>query len=312
MITVHYKPFESLRPVHLAALVGVEAGLSMADLAKTFGLPPLVLQHAVEDLSDWEMLSFQGDRVQLQSRGSRCVSVWTTTKQRGYWEFPDPVDWELDKGTFFFRRPLEKLGEAGFNPETGGSISLKKATEVQRTYLTEKKRLEVEILKESVAARIAADCQSGEIPEDAIYSLLCRAKTRLHLNQICRMVESAIAGSHSDEARPNGWESKARKIMAKARNKAERAIRDEQRVMQPVQEILLATWLSKRKGLLQELSDEDPCSILLRSDASSSPQTKKAPAKRTWTEANLRQEHAVGEWDSVLNGLKGIVKDLFK
>tara|TARA_R110002096_G_scaffold233047_2_gene423005 strand:+ start:1651 stop:2466 length:816 start_codon:yes stop_codon:yes gene_type:complete len=267
MITVHYRPFDALRPVHIAVLAGAEAGLSHQELPDLLGLPELILKQATRDLRDWAMIRIVGDCIELLEQGTRCVSVWVATEQCGFWKFPNPVDWQLGKGLFFFRTPLSRLSDAGFDLETGGFIPRKEAMETQLNYLRDSKRLEQEIRDEIPSNHIAKCSGSGKDPEEMITAFLSRPKNRLHLNQLCRLLEAAIDENRPEDAGKNDWQRRAQKKMANERKKAEQRLRYEQRAMQPVKEVLMAKWLSEQAGLLLDLSKAEPCSILIRSES---------------------------------------------
>ena len=65
MITVHYKPFEALRPVHIAVMAAAEAELPTSELPAIFGLPELVLRHASDDLVGWGLANCTNGHVSL-------------------------------------------------------------------------------------------------------------------------------------------------------------------------------------------------------------------------------------------------------
>jgi hypothetical protein len=303
MITVYYKPFEALRPVHIAVLAAAEAALDQADLPAMFGLPPLVLQHATDDLMKWDMARHDGKKVELLSRGARCVAVWVATNQLGYWSFPDPDGWKLGKGVFFFRGRLLSLSDAGFDPTTGVSITQEMAMETHLKLLEETKRLDEEIQDEAACKRLVESLESSETPDEVIATLLGRPRTRLHLNQLCRLLEPIISNYRNGDEKANDWRSRARKGFKKEREGAEKRLRDEYRAMQPVQDVLIAKWISGHGGLLRELGESEPCSLMVRSD---------------WEAVAKTDGEAVSETQSndsdnfVRRGLKDIFRSLFK
>jgi hypothetical protein len=295
MITVHYQPFESLRPVHITVLAAAEADLNQADLPSMFGLPPLVLQHATDDLMKWDMICHTGSKVELLAKGASCVAVWVATNQLGYWSFPDPVGWQLGKGVFFFKSRLVSLSDAGFDPATGDSISQEMAMETQLELLEETKRLNVEIQDEATCKRLVENLESSATPDEVIATLLGRPRTRIHLNQLCRLLESVISNYRIGDEKANDWRSRARKAFKKEREGAERRLRDESRAMQPVQDVLMAKWISEREGLLRELGESEPCSLMVRSNCEAVSETSSNDSDT-----------------AVRKGLKDIFGNLFK
>jgi hypothetical protein len=266
MITVHYKPFEALRPVHIVVLTAAEAELSPSELPAIFGLPELVLQHASDDLVRWGLASSINGQVGLLPGGARCVSFWGATEQRGFWSFSEPDGWNLGKGVFFFRSPLSRLADAGLDPETGSVLSQEDATARQSSFLIENEKLEREIQAQSASRDLQACVEAGGDQSKTIAGWLERPRTRLHLNQLCRMMRTALDYCESDNDETRGRVHHAYRCIDEQREQAERRLRDEQRSMQPVQEVLIAKWLSERTGLLHDLAEADPLSILIRSD----------------------------------------------
>lgn len=303
MITVHYKPFDALRPVHIAILAAAEADLDQADLPGMFGLPPLILQHAADDLMKWDMTCHTGSKVELLAKGERCVAVWVDTNQLGYWSFPDPVGWQLGKGVFFFRGRFSILSDAGFDPATGDSTSQELAMEARLKFLEETKRLEEEIQDDSACKHLVGRLESSEAPDEVIATLLSRPRTRLHLNQLCRLLEPVISNYRIGDEKANDWRSRARNGFKKEREGAEKRLRDEYRAMQPVQDVLIAKWISGHGGLLRELGESEPCSLMVRSD---------------WEAVSKTDGEAVSEAQSndsdnfVRKGLTDIFRSLFK
>lgn len=306
MITVHYKPFDNLRPVHLAVMAAAEAGLPSGELPVVFGLPDLVLQHARDDLAAWGFVSFHIGEICVLPAGSRCVSVWVATEQRGFWNFPNHDGWRLGKGVFFFKSPLSRLCDAGLDPETGLVLSHKEATARQRAFVSEIEALELEI-QNGTASRILTSCfESDGDPSDPIAAWLGRARSRLHLNQLCRMMNAAAEGGGLDDPSAHRRVTLARRCIEEQRKLAERRLRDEQREMQPVQEVLMANWLSERSGLLRDLAEADPCSILIRSDSNAVARVRSPETKVPESEVACDQS------GRVMNGLRNLFRSFFK
>ncbi len=304
MITVHYKPLDALRPVHIAVMAATEAGLLPIELPAIFGLPELVLQHARDDLVGWGLARPSNGRVGLLPGGSRCVSVWVATEQRGHWSFPDLEGWPLGKGVFFFRTPLSRLSDAGFHPETGSALSQKEAMDKQRAFFYEVEQLEKELKIETVSRSLKSCLLSGGDPGEMITTWLGRPKSRLHFNHLCRQMTAALDDCHSNDTATQQWIRHARRCIDDLRQQAEYRLRDEQRSMQPVQEVLIAKWLSERTGVLRELAESDPCSLLIRSDSES---------VETATQArDDRPKMSHNRPGSIMDGLKDLFCRFFK
>lgn len=306
MITVHYKPFEALRPVHVAVMAAAEANLSSQELLDTFGLPQLILEHAGVDLISWGLASFKDKRITLTLSGSRCVSVWVDTEQRGFWSFPNPEGWRLGKGVFFFKSPLSQLSDAGLNPDTGIFISHKECMAMQNVLTSDTESLEKEIQNESASRAIASCFKLNDDPSEMIAVLLGRPRNRLHLNQLCRLMKATLDDCESDDAAAQKWIRFAWRCINDQREQAERRLRNEQRSMQPVQEVLLAKWLSERTGLLREIVETEPCSILIRSDFEAVAPVPSLPAKAVELAPSIKRS------ESVMDGLKDIFRSFFK
>jgi hypothetical protein len=287
-------------------MAAAEAGLAPPELPVTFGLPELVLQHASDDLVGWGLARHDSGRLGLLPSGSRCISVWVATEQRGFWRFTDPEGWRLGRGVFFFRSPLSRLSDVGLDPETGAIISQEEARATHSTLIRDVDRLEQE-MQDGTASRSLVSCfVSGADLSEKIATWLGRPRNRLHLNQLCRMMNAALNDFESGDAEARGLVRFARRRIDEEREQAERRLRDEQRSMQPIQEVLIAKWLSARSGLLRDLAESDPCSILVRSDADAASVVPSTPVR---SEAPARSNEETG---SVIEGLKSIFRRFFK
>lgn len=266
MITVHYKPLDALRPVHIAVMAAAEAKLSPSQLPTIFGLPELVLQHASDDLVEWGLAHFINDQVLLLPGGARCVSVWVDTDQRGFWSFPDPEGWILGKGVFFFRSPLSRLNDAGLDPATGRVISQGEAFAIHDAFQRGAAEFE-QVIQNDAACRDLKSCfASGTDPSEMIESWFGRPKTRQHLNQLGRSMREVVDFRREDGTSNMQRAEDALCFIKKQQEAAEWRLRDEQKTLQLVRDVLMAQWLSERSGLLLELSESNPCSILIRSN----------------------------------------------
>ena len=115
-----------------------------------------------------------------------------------------------------------------------------------------------------------------------------------------------MGNCESDGAAARQWVQRGFRCVDEQREQAERRLRDEQRSMKRVQEVLIAKWLSERKGLLHDLADSDPCSILIRSEFEAATPVSSCPARKK--KPSTPQEKP----DSVIDGLKRLFQCFFK
>lgn len=280
MITVHYRPYEALRPIHIALMAAAEADLPLNHLPAMFGLPDLFLQHACDDLISWGFARSANGKIILQQIGKACVSVWVDTEQRGFWKFSEPLGWELGKGVFFFRSPLLFLNDAGFDPETGQIISSQQASVRLRSFFTETEKFERDFQIESVTRELKAIFRSDADPHPKIANWFGRPQNRLQLNQLSRVMKTSLHDCNKDSGPLVQSARQANRIIDEQRKLAENRLRDEQRSMLLVHEALMAKWLSARTGLLRQVAENVPGSIFIKSDFDPIPSSPPVKAKK--------------------------------
>ena len=271
MIRVHYKPLEALRPVHLALLASLDQPKSAKQVASNLSIPQMIIDHAIEDVTAWGLAESNGAEISLTERGNRCVAVWTATAKQGFWEFQDGTGWLLGKGVFLFRKPLKSLADAGLDPETGTVLSEQDAKARLKNIRNANLQLEKEIDRKVLRHAIIQAFEKEQHPTAIVEAALSKARTRLHLNQLCRLARSTISEIQQTNAKHLPHQQK--EAIQESKNKVEQLegelqwqIRDHEAEIQDATRVLLAAWLVNRDGFLKEIAAAEPDALIVRSD----------------------------------------------
>lgn len=167
---------------------------------------------------------------------------------------------------FSFRDPLKSLADAGLDVETGNVLSESEAVKTLKSYQHALQLVEQEIQSETLRANIIEVSQANGDLAGLIESSLGRAKTRLHLNRLCRQAESAFVEKSVAASLQNGQSREFKQFFQKQRSLVEKSILNQSREAHGLTRPLLATWLSQRDGYLGEVASAEPCALLIRSD----------------------------------------------
>ena len=266
MITVHYKPLEALRPIHVSILALARTTPSLDLIGETLGVPSMLLDHAADDLVTWQLASVHDHQVKLLERGDRCVAVWASTERRGFWRIENDDFWILGKGEFSFRDPLKSLADANVDPENGMILSEAEATNNLKDYKRAVQRVEIDIQEDAIRAKIIeASVADGNLAE-TIETSLAAAKSWLHLNRLCRQAEAALADISQEGPHQNKRFTEFKRILQQQQKRAEQSIKRQFRETDRFKKVLLASWLKQRDGFLGEVASSEPFALLIRSD----------------------------------------------
>jgi hypothetical protein len=266
MITVHYKPLEALRPIHISILAVAETTSSLHSIGETLGVPAMVLEHAADDLVTWQLISVKNQQVKLLERAVRCVAVWAATERRGFWSIENDDRWVLGKGVFFFRDPLRSLADAGLDPETGNVLAEAEAIKSLKDYKRAVQRVEEEIQADAIRARITETITKNGDLSETIATSLGGAKSKLHLNRLCRQAEAALEEISRGDAHQKGRPTEFKRLLQQQKSQAEQSMTRQYRETDGFTKLLLASWLKQRAGFLGEVASTEPNALLIRSE----------------------------------------------
>jgi hypothetical protein len=280
MITVHYKPLEALRPVHISILAVAESTSSLDSIGEILGVPLMLLEHAADDLVIWKMISITNRQVELHERAFRCVAVWAATDRRGFWNITNDDKWVLGKGVFFFRDPLMSLNDATLDPETGKVLTEAQALKCLKDYKISIERLEVDIQTNAIRTEIIKTISTNGDMSNAIESSLGRAKSRLQLNRLYRQADAAFDDFFVAETNQRGKSHEFKRLLQHKKSKVEQSIMRLHRETDGFTKLLIASWLKQRDGLLGEIAATDPNAILIRSEQEDVSWTKEVPREQ--------------------------------
>lgn len=231
----------------------------------------MILDHAVDDIVAWSLATLTGVTITLTERGKRFVSVWEATDQRGFWEFENGTGWLLGKGVFSFRKALKSLHDAGLESETGIILTKHDAKNKLKEYHLAKIQVDGQIKQNILRHSLIQAFEDAKDLATVIEQSLTLSRTRLQLNQLCRMAESALV-----ELQQTAGEEKlakrttllcaALKTITRLKEEIPWQIRDQETVAQEVTHVLLASWLADQVGVLKDIAECEPEAILVRSD----------------------------------------------
>lgn len=306
MITVHYKPLEALRPIHVSILALADKTSSLDSIGETLGVDSMLLEHATDDLVTWQMVSFEDHQVKLLERGVRCVAVWASTDRRGFWSIENDDLWILGKGVFSFRDPLKFLEDAELDPETGIVFSEAEATKSLKDYKRAVQRVEADIQEDAIRAKIIETSKTNGDLDEIIKTSLGGAKSRLHLNRLCRQAEAALADISQEEPHQKGRSTKFKQILQQQQSRAEQSMIRQFRETDRFKKVLLASWLKQREGFLGEVASTEPNALLIRSDQGDLALLDETPLEQT-----INHRPQVNH-DSQLASNPSIFDDVFK
>ena len=248
----------ALRPLHIALLAALETCSSVRVASVSLGVPARDFEFAAEELFAWDFLSGSPASLNLTQRGMRCVDVWRDTGKTGCWSFPTDFHWILGNGSFFFRKPLASLDEAGLNPETGECLSEGEAeallAEHQFNAQTLARRLECRELYHNVREVLEMGEESGTLFDHAFENVQTRRQSTL----LHQQAEEAFAEVGSGGRTSWMVNSAAKRALSHARNKTWRKICEHEEEAETVARVLLARWLRQKDGCLREIAEEQP------------------------------------------------------
>ena len=258
MIRVHYRPLDALRPLHIALLAALETCSGVRSASGSLGVPVRDFEFAAEELLAWDLLTGSPASLNLTQRGMRCVDVWRDTGKTTFWSFPTDSHWILGNGSFFFRKPLASLDEAGLNQETGECLSEEGAEELlaehQFNAQTLARRLESRELYHHLSEVFEMGEDAGTLFDDAFENVQTRRQSTLLHQQAEEAFAEFGSGGRTTWTVNNG----ARRALSHARNKAWRKICEHEEEAETVARVLLARWLRQRDGVLREIAEEQP------------------------------------------------------
>lgn len=263
----------ALRPLHIALLAALETRSSVRVASVSLGVPARDFEFAAEELFAWNFLTGSPASLNLTQRGMRCVDVWRDTGKTGCWSFPTDSHWILGNGSFFFRKPLASLDEAGLNPETGECLSEGEAeallAEHQFNAQTIAEQLECRALYHHLREVLEMGDEAGTLFDDAFENVQTRRQSTL----LHQQAEEAFAEVGSGGRTSWMVNSAAKRALSHARNKAWRKICEHEEEAETVARVLLARWLRQRDGVLREIAEEQPNLLTLYTEGCECRQT---------------------------------------
>lgn len=307
-IKVIYKPLLALKPAHIAIVGVLEQQCQSANLSERLPLPPVVLEHCLEELIFWQLVKREKDTIALTAQGKRCLAVWTATQSRGYWEFEDDGKWLLGEGTFQFADTLLNLHSVGLDVETGEKVSEADAMRAIKDQQSARTDSETYVRSGKCVEELKAAIGRGGSIEDALEAILDRTNSILDLNRVCEQL-SCISDFEVVNDKLNRMEFL--KAISRKKSGQIRQIQRQQRKGQRAVWVILAQWYRQNDGLLGNLACKCPAALRCVSTVGVPlwEEEKKLPA---FAEGDERQPELANTNDGFLSWLGGVVSSVFR
>ena len=278
MIRVDYRPLHSLSPLHQAILVAVDKLPSPVGSFDCLSLPKILVEPALEDLLAWGFLVRKAGEYALLDPGKECVQVWKDTSMTGSWEIDDPVGWELGKGKFWILANCACLGDVGFNQENGRWTTYPDAVALHGKFK------EVHIFLESgelqkMQGKLfgAVDPGLGKNNQPSLSEFIGSTLTSMMDNPQLESAASQIRTGLDGLSNSDGLEAdvaEARAGLEEALHGQREKLRWKSQELATAKDILLAHWLQQQQGLLGELAQKSPSSLMVESTFGYPPEPK--------------------------------------
>jgi hypothetical protein len=239
-------------------LAALETCSGVRSASGSLGVPVRDFEFAAEELLAWDLLTGSPASLNLTQRGMRCVDVWRDTGKTGYWSFPTDSSWILGNGSFFFRKPLASLDEAGLNPETGESLSEGEAEALLAEYRFNAQTLARQLESRSLYHHLREVLEMGEDAGTLFDSAFENVQTRRQSTLLHQQAEEAFAEFGSGGRASWMMKSATKRALSHARNRAWRKICEHEEEAETVARVLLARWLRQKGGCLREIAEEQP------------------------------------------------------
>jgi hypothetical protein len=266
MLTIHYRPLDALRPLHVALLVALESRPDVPEAAAALGLPHRELECAAAELEAWAFLARVRGALQTTERGERCVRAWKDTKGQRVWSLAKHSEWVLGAGCFYFSRPLASLEEAGWDVEKGERLSEEDALErIQKEHAltrVRKKGMGAPAREELLRQRLA----EGEDWEEAWEDFFAGVQSSQELKKLEQQVRGVMAGlllrEGAGQSAPFGasraGEEEVDESLARFLKQTRWQLWQRQQDLHAAREVLLAAWLGRQRGLVGRLARGEP------------------------------------------------------
>ncbi|NJK91586.1 MAG: hypothetical protein HC904_07035 [Blastochloris sp.] len=253
-VKVIYKPLLSLKPTHIAMICVLDKPCQIKELSECLPLPNVILEHAIEELAFWQLVTENENGLELTNNGKVAFAVLQATEKNGFWKCEDDGKWILGEGKFELPETLVDLDSVEWNPETGEILS--EATALNA-------------IKESQSALTTSDAyasngkcvsefesalkDNGKLDE-AVERIMAHTFSVLHLNRVSNELEDFI----SNLKLPKEDYSGPLKIISTKKKNRMYQIQHLQRDGQRAIWVILAQWLRQRSGVLGELIIQHP------------------------------------------------------
>jgi hypothetical protein len=253
MLTIHYRPLDALRPLHLAVLVALESRHGLSEAANTLPLPLREMECAAEELEAWAFIARARGGVQATERGRRCVKAWYDTRGKRVWSFAEHPGWVLGTGCFYFARPLASLEEAGWDPETAEHLCEEEALE-----RIEEDREQTRFREEGLGgpARIQLlrqQIQAGDDLEEAWGAFFAGVQTVQEIRTLEPQAREVLDGQCA-----RAGADKAESSLVRFLKRTRWQLWQRHKHLHAAREVLLASWLARQRGVLGRIARAEP------------------------------------------------------
>jgi hypothetical protein len=127
-------------------------------------------------------------------------------------------------------------------------------------------RVEEEIQADVIRARISETItKKGDLAE-TIATSFGGAKSKLHLNRLCRQAEAALEEICGSAPHQKGRSIEFKRLVQQQKSQAQQSMPIQYRETDRFTKLLLASWLKQRDGFLGEVASTEPNSLLIRSE----------------------------------------------
>lgn len=274
MIRVFYKPLKGLKPLHVATLAVLRGKDSLEDIQEKLKIPSIFVTEAVSDLLAWDLVCEDDGRLQKTKAGQNCADVWWGTRKRGSWEFHLDSSWVLGEGTFTLNSRIEHLSDVGVDFETGTVIDREQARQglcqlqgsSDLAEFMEQLDSLVPLVRRLVANSVSELRSQLVSIENAFASASSRFQVNRMYGQIVRVL-SEITGAASNDEKTQEVVAGITFVIQEFKQAALRgSVREREALRRRYEEVMLATWLSGRKGLLRQIAESQPRALYVRCD----------------------------------------------
>lgn len=275
MIRVIYKPLRGLKPIHLATLAVLRGRDTLEAVQGRLMIPEIFVAEAVADLQAWGLIHKDDVLLRKTKQGQTCLDVWWTSGKLGYWEFHTDQSWVLGEGTFGLNSLHERLSDFGVDLETGAVLDRDQAKDEfnrlqAKTVSEEKFADQLDLLGRLVQQWISTGLAEPQETFNRIESIFLSLSSRRHVNHLYGhgvRILSEIPGAASKDEKTREVLERITAAMKRFKKEALRgSVREHESRLRVQQEVLLAAWLSGRKGLLREIAESQPRALYVHCD----------------------------------------------